>query len=1327
MSKNSAISRNSLKKKDEKVENNKGKKKIELEFSDSEDDSDVEFTEEKDISNNELHKKQIEYKTGELEYSRLSLHEQILLRPDTYVGSTRRLKSSGKIWVKVKDQDKFVRKEVTYTEASIRTFMEFLSNAIDNIWRSKQFKIPTKYLDVKIDRENGFLSVENDGKPIPFDFFVEKKNGVSIVTKEYIPEAIFGSVLTSSNYNDNEKRKTSGRNGFGGKLGNIFANELAIKLYNPNFQSIYQQKWTNNMFNKFPPEFIKDKKQFPTTKGKTGYTQVRWKPDFKRFNMTGIDDDFMCVAEKVIYDYALIAALNGVTTFYNDKKVPVTDLKSYVQLYMPNDKKDNDEKSDSENEDKESSSEEENEDKESDNGTRKKSNKKDEILVLKSSDCDVVLVPKVDPTFKGELMHISFVNGIHTKEGGVHVDDWAEAIFRPIVNKINKVKPETDEKSTKSKTAAKKDNKNKKNKPDRFQIDITHVKKYFTIFVVAEADNPEFKTQEKNNFAGPPIAVNVKKSDIQKLLKWEFVEEIERNIKLRELASLKDLGKKKRNYTRVEGLDDANFAGDKKKSQECILVLCEGKSAAAYVTKGLKYGILGNKGHNLIGILPLTGKILNVRNASNASISKNKVVKGIIRALGLEVDLDYTKPENRKKLRYGKLCMIGDSDKDGGHITGLLYNLLDVLSPSLLESGDFFYFMRTPIVKVNKEMFLFQTQAEEWLKEHNVSKNVRYFKGLGTSNNKDVKEDFGKYIVNVKRDPDGIIMARNVFHEDESDFRKQWLLDYKPRKHFPVIKPYEIETLNVSDFFNKEMIEYSLDDCMRSIPHVLDGNKESQRKCLAAAFKRKLNYNKKSLKVAQFAGYVAEHMGYVHGEQNLYDTITKMGQRFPGSNNISIFLPDGMFGTRLENGKDASKARYLHTKLDMLTRLIFRPEDDDYLEDRIEENQVVEKKYYIPIIPMLLVNGASGIGTGSSCNVPSYNIMDIIDWINIWLDNDGKIKSESDSGMIIYETPELVPYFRGFKGQIEVDGTRITTYGILNKTEDNDTYEITELPVGRLNCSITKFKERLEKMYENKQIKKPQNLSTENDPHFIITVDDDGIVPSIQNLKLKDTMNTSNMVLWNEQGQLVKFKTVEDIMCYFCTKRLELYKKRKQGLLHNMQNELKWVSNKIKFIKMVCNGELILENREETDIEKDMDKLKFDRKLKGRKNKKPNNDSKDDIDNEENDNEDDNENDIEDGEDIIDNKNMSFDYLLDMKRRTFNIKSKMYANLQKEKEKIEKEIIDLKDTSEKTMWKKELKELKDTYPKWDKQAKEEDSENIEEAKLTKSKLTKKRK
>lgn len=180
---------------------------------------------------------------------------------------------------------------------------------------------------------------------------------------------------------------------------------------------------------------------------------------------------------------------------------------------------------------------------------------------------------------------------------------------------------------------------------------------------------------------------------------------------------------------------------------------------------------------------------------------------------------------------------------------------------------------------------------------------------------------------------------------------------------------YAVDSVTYDDFVNQELILFSHADNQRSLPHFLDGFKPSQRKVLYACFKRNL---KQEIKVAQLAGYVSEHSAYHHGEASLTQTIIGMAQTFVGAGNINLLSPCGQFGTRLMMGKDAASPRYVFTKLETITRCIFHPDDDHLLEYLDDDGQSIEPVCYVPVIPMALVNGCEGIGTGWSTSIPSY-------------------------------------------------------------------------------------------------------------------------------------------------------------------------------------------------------------------------------------------------------------------------------------------------------------------------------------------------------------------
>lgn len=168
--------------------------------------------------------------------------------------------------------------------------------------------------------------------------------------------------------------------------------------------------------------------------------------------------------------------------------------------------------------------------------------------------------------------------------------------------------------------------------------------------------------------------------------------------------------------------------------------------------------------------------------------------------------------------------------------------------------------------------------------------------------------------------------------------------------------------ITITDFINKELILFSQADNVRSIPSVVDGLKPVQRKVIWACFKRNL---RTEIRVSQLCGYISEHAAYHHGDQSLGPTIVNLAQDFVGSNNVNVLMPNGMFGSRETGGKDAAATRYIYTQLAPITRILFDKKDDQSLKFLREDNDLVEPEWYIPVVPVVLLNGADGIGTGT--------------------------------------------------------------------------------------------------------------------------------------------------------------------------------------------------------------------------------------------------------------------------------------------------------------------------------------------------------------------------
>jgi DNA topoisomerase-2 len=346
----------------------------------------------------------------------------------------------------------------------------------------------------------------------------------------------------------------------------------------------------------------------------------------------------------------------------------------------------------------------------------------------------------------------------------------------------------------------------------------------------------------------------------------------------------------------------------------------------------------------------------------------------------------------------------------------------------------------------------------------------------------------------------------------------------------------------------------------------MDGLKTSQRKILYSAFKRNL---KTEIRVAQFAGYVSEHSGYHHGEASLTEAIVAMAQDFVGSNNIPWFVPEGQFGTRIQGGKDSASPRYIHTFLQPYIQNLVPTDDLDCLVYRDDDGTLVEPEWYAPILPMLLVNGSRGIGTGYSTNIPSFNPNEIKDALIEWL--------QTGKGL----ERDLSPYFKGFKGTIVKDGKNDYVVKGVWKTE-KDTMIITELPVGTWTSD---FHEMLDKMVTEGTIKDFTDTSTDMD--ILIKVKLGSDVTALEK-QMTDKIKLTNMHAFNSKCVIHKYNSPNEILSEFALVRLELYEKRRQNILKVLTEKLPYHVNVVRFIRQQCQEKPVPDIRRKTREECDV-------------------------------------------------------------------------------------------------------------------------------------------
>lgn len=509
-----------------------------------------------------------------------------------------------------------------------------------------------------------------------------------------------------------------------------------------------------------------------------------------------------------------------------------------------------------------------------------------------------------------------------------------------------------------------------------------------------------------------------------------------------------------------------------------------------------------------------------------------------------------------------------------------------------------------------------------------------------------------------------------AFSKKKVEQRKDWLKNFVPGTFLD----HSQEQISYSDFVHKELILFSRADLERSIPNVMDGLKPGQRKIMYACFKRNL---KSDIKVAQLAGYVAEHSAYHHGENSLCSTIVGLAQNFVGSNNIGTLVPQGQFGTRLQGGKDSASPRYIFTRLAEITRHVFHQADDPLLSYLNEEGQIIEPEYYVPIIPMVLVNGAEGIGTGWSTSIPNYNPRDLA--INLMRMLDGE-----DCG-------PLTPWYSGFRGSIEesISSKGLRSYavtGIINQIDDT-TLEITELPLKKWTQDYKEFLEELAKP-ESKNavpfILDYKEHHTDSSVHFVINMSPEKMKDALQTglytkFKLVSKISISNMMLFGADGAIKKYDGPEDIVHDFFTARLDLYKKRREYLLRVAEAELRRMSNKARFILSVVDGDLVLNNRKRADIEQELEQKGFDKLTNQKKS-------------------------LSASDEALDGENdatKSYEYLLGMSLSSLTLE-KVEA-LKRQEDECKKEVEILTSTTEAQMWRDDLETFLVAYAEYEKE------------------------
>lgn len=435
--------------------------------------------------------------------------------------------------------------------------------------------------------------------------------------------------------------------------------------------------------------------------------------------------------------------------------------------------------------------------------------------------------------------------------------------------------------------------------------------------------------------------------------------------------------------------------------------------------------------------------------------------------------------------------------------------------------------------------------------------------------------------------------------------------------------------VSVQNFFNDNFKLYSAHSNVRGLPFIGDGFKQAHRKAMWGMISRGENAPKDT--VERIASKAASDTDYHHGVGSLEGTIVGLAQDFAGSNNMNLLSPEGQFGSRLD--KKPSASRYIKTQLHENFRKLFKKEDDAIMEWNYSNGVKIEPKYFIPILPTVLINGAEGMGTGHATLIFSYNPNDL---------KEAALQILSGKKLKKYG---LTPFFRGFTGEVlrNPDTGQVTTRGKLSVVNTTN-IKITELPVGMesdpyeahlFKLQDAKFINDFDFVYEEGydiSVKVPRTTTDLNEEELY------------KRFKL-ERKDTENFTMWGADGFIKKFETAEEVLEEFVTWRLKQYAKRLAAQVEQTSADIEWSSMKIRFINFYLKN---------TKLFKDTGKKELIALL-------------------------------------LENDFPEYDRLLAM--NLWNLTRDRIAELQKELDELKAKLIELKSETPENIYKRELKEF----------------------------------
>lgn len=1122
---------------------------------------------------------QVEQFNDGRQYSYLPENQRVYLRSHMYGGTHHREERTALVF-NPKDKN-FVYRKLTTPKLQERLFLELISNAVDNAFRSHAKGIHAPTLDVEMDKDT--ISVRSTGQPIPVDLH---KYYTSQGLKGTSAELIFSKIGGGSNMDDSKVRQGGGVNGVGATLCNIFSRFYNVEI-GDNVRGFRQSiTWSHNMTQKVSDiiEPAYNITPYPDNDGfyhlvhinpnerYTGenYVKVTFKCDFRKFGCTCYSEDDLFLYMKYVAEASFIAkfraTFNGMdismgtpTQFINalPKNIQRNSLVHYeFSKPLPQ------------------------------NVTQAQ---------IENAVSSLQLIPDVEmiifDTPGQDNFEIAYANGVWNSKGGAHVDELHKSLLDVIKQCIGSMKGMGE--------------------VDLSKLTIRDIRGQCSFIISCRCNSPEFVGQDKETFVKPKPKINYTADEVAKIKKFELTKVIHRII----------TGKVLKNYVVNNGrfkteddFRDADWFGTPRQ-KECVMLICEGKSAGTY----LKDWIYGTKERtNKYCYMLLRGKLLNVSGKDLIELLDpkhgNDVIRNIVKYMGLEFGVDYRTPEGASRLRYQELWSLTDSDSDGFHIHGLITNVLHIFFPTFLLSGRF-KFVPTPVIRIltsvkkgtTKRIFYTMSEYNAYKKSTGDNNHhSKHFKGLASGGKEFAKEDAKvSPIVICNYDNYAPYTINLVFGKDRdsSDKRKIWIencrsiIDTDIIRDFGSPNPRE-KYVNISDYLNTRLVEYSIDSLKRALPCAFDGLKLSQRQSLwHILVDWKYGKSSKGTKnLATIAGEAKTATKYHHGD--LAPTIARLATRFPGSNNVPLMsVHEGQFGSREANGNDIGAARYISTDPEDVIKLIFDEELTDLIPRNVEEGKEVESVWLPSRISLLGMNGCLGVATAYSIDHPQYNPKDLTQWTINYI-----------SGQKVFP---MMPWFAGFNGIVELEyvkgkhkadnqltnsqveyyeGLTLVTKGLFQVVaQRNAIYDIddpnnpgkkkrvggvvsdiliTEIPIGIATETYVKWLET-----KCEKVDKSGTVTTDTPILMVIGWRDE---ISHKSLRLIRRQGINNITVIDNNGIPLQLKNTYQALKIYCDNMMNLYRELKEKRLSDLREKIKEEETMCKLIELVITERILV-------------------------------------------------------------------------------------------------------------------------------------------------------